>query len=729
MKMKREREIWWVAIFLILVSFFIKRPAIGGMLIDSNKMDLSISNTVRYEGYVVSGDKDSGYYPHTGNQPYDELNVNLSYKPSLYNSWRFEFAGLMNESDYRYEDKGLVAERWHIFNERGDVGLPYRLDLGDFYGFFSYRTLQMSLRGLQIELQPQQSRWNQSIMFLIGSSQYPWNHYQPQDDHTIGLSYLISPSSRSNLAFNIAYTKRKIEGNNANDNRRHLVLGINGLKKIDAFSQKLTLEGEVSFYDGDTDAEHSHDATGYFFQLNGKTEKLPLTYRLRFEDYGRYYTPPGSNVSADRRTYEVHLGWYFPKGVLLRTRWQLYQDQIHSDNHTNTNIWGMNLSGLIPVIKTNLGLDFFFEKRKNQDDSVDEYTYSTSTNFTKNITQTINGRLSASYNYNQTYTQDVSPNITKSIALGMDWTPHLSKGNLTVSPDAGIQQQRASKSLNNTFYTGFNLNFTMGRHSISSSARLQFQDLNPSEDVNNYTWNLNYQYTMKRDVIGFEFNSDFRRPVNTELSDSYKIGIFWTHYFEEHPSGKRGGRSISAQPEVALAGIMGQAPSMNFDLLKIPPGITLIMAQDILNRMGVKGGVSQGNFIIYETRLYEEIDQRQRLVLVTEGKIIKKSVVIINYEASGRIDDLKRTFEYIKQILVKSYGDPTTFYEKGDFGANLSELLQNKEFIRNYEWHFPEGSIRFGIPKRSDRAVRIEIHFGRDFPSIRESQWSLEQIL
>jgi len=144
--MKKRRFLCLILlVFLCLIPA--KKPVLGGMGLDPKKMDLSISNTVRYEGYVVSGDKDTGYYPHTGSQPYDELNIDFSYKPSLYNLWRFEFAGLINESDYRYEDKGLVAERWHIFNERGDVGVPYRLDMGDFYGFFSYRTLQMSLEG------------------------------------------------------------------------------------------------------------------------------------------------------------------------------------------------------------------------------------------------------------------------------------------------------------------------------------------------------------------------------------------------------------------------------------------------------------------------------------------------------------------------------------------------------------------------------------------------------
>jgi len=560
----------------------------------------------------------------------------------------------------------------------------------------------------------------------MGSSQYSWNHFQPDDDHTIGLSYLISKSSSSSIAFNMAYTKRKVDQNSSSDNFRHMVFSINGLKKFNILSQRLTLEGEVSYYDGDIDQEHSHDATGYFLQLSGRARKLPITYRLRFEDYGRYYKPPGACVPSDRRTYEVHLGWYFPKGVLLRTRWQLYQDQIHSENHLNTNIWGMNISGPLPFLKTNLGLDFFFEKKKNQDDSIDEYTYSTTTNLTRNITKTLNARLSGSFT--QTHYPSLSPNIIKSVSCGIDWSPHISRGNFTFSPDAGIQQQRASKSLNNTFYTGFNLNFTIGKHSISSSARLQFQDLKPSEDVNNYTWTLNYHYTMKRDVIVLEFNSDFRRPVNTELSDSYKIGIFWTHYFEKHPEEKREKMAAGAKP-TPIAGILGEAPSMNFDLLQLPPGLTIIRAQDLLSKMGIKEGVKQANFVIYETRLYEEIDQRQRLVLVTEGNILRKAVVIINYEASGRIDDLRRTFDYIKQILIRSYGNPTTFYEKGDFVPNLAELLQNKEFVRNYEWQFPEGILRFGIPKRSDRLIRIEIHFGGEFPNIREPQWGLEQIL
>lgn len=54
---------------------------------------------------------------------------------------------LANTSDYRSDERGGVLERATLFWEKGDAGLPFRLEAGDFYAAQSPRTLQRGLKG------------------------------------------------------------------------------------------------------------------------------------------------------------------------------------------------------------------------------------------------------------------------------------------------------------------------------------------------------------------------------------------------------------------------------------------------------------------------------------------------------------------------------------------------------------------------------------------------------
>ncbi len=707
--------VWTIGIWLICFNSSVWSK------IKQENINFSFLNTVRYENYWAKKNIENSPYQYRGSQEFDEFLLNLNYKHTPYNTWRSEVLGVVNDSKYRSQYNGLVIERWNLFHEQGDVSLPYRVEAGDFMGFFSYRTLQTSLKGVQLELQPQQKNVNHSILFFIGANEPSWRDFTPKDDYTFGGSYLINRSGE-NLGFNVVYNVHKNREDKESPDLQHRVCSITGSKEFSIASQNISLEGEISYYKGDDTSNKTHSAMGYYCQLSGRA-KIPLNYRLKFEDYGRYYSPPGASVASNRRFYELELGFIFPKGLLFTPRWQLSQDRIHSDNRQDTTIYGINLSGPLPL-KLNFSMDSFLEKVKDEDNTVDQSTYSTTINITKFLTKTLNGRLSLAFS--DTQLPHTTSNIQKSVSAGIDWTPLLSEGSFTLSPNIGLQQQSGKNSESNLFYTGFNLNFSIQNHSLSSSVNMEFQDLSPSEDVKTYTWNLTYQYQIKSSTIGLEFDSNFRDPTKSESTESYKIALFWRYNFTKK-------REKTPAPPALLASsppgvLIPERPLKKFDIIALPPRITILQAEDILRTMGLVDGVRQGNLIIYEGQMLEEINQRQRLVLITKDNILEKTVLIIDYQSSGRVDDIKRTFEYIKQILFKEYGTPVSFYEKGDFAHNLSQLIANREFIRNYEWHLPAGIVRLGIPKRSDRKVRIEIHFGRNFPSIKEPQWGLDEV-
>ncbi|MDQ6954447.1 MAG: hypothetical protein Q9M20_03285 [Mariprofundaceae bacterium] len=44
------------------------------------------------------------------------------------------------------------------------------------------------------------------------------------------------------------------------------------------------------------------------------------------------------------------------------------------------------------------------------------------------------------------------------------------------------------------------------------------------------------------------------------------------------------------------------------------------------------------------------------------------------------------------------------------------------------KWKRDGGTLRFGIPRRLDGKVRMELQFGRNFPALKDTLWSLEQV-
>lgn len=87
-----------------------------------------------------------------------------------------------------------------------------------------------------------------------------------------------------------------------------------------------------------------------------------------------------------------------------------------------------------------------------------------------------------------------------------------------------------------------------------------------------------------------------------------------------------------------------------------------------------------------------------------------------------------QTFERVRQALIRRYGAPASIFNRGDFRPTLVEGIQNDQFIRLSEWRTPEGVIRFGIPRRLDRLVRMEVQIARSFPDLTQTRWSFEDL-
>jgi len=82
----------------------------------------------------------------------------------------------------------------------------------------------------------------------------------------------------------------------------------------------------------------------------------------------------------------------------------------------------------------------------------------------------------------------------------------------------------------------------------------------------------------------------------------------------------------------------------------------------------------------------------------------------------------------VRRRLVSEFGRPASFFDRGQFSPALASDLSAERFIRITEWDLPEGVLRFGIPRRLDGVVRMELQFARGFPDPQRSDWSLDSV-
>ena len=164
------------------------------------------------------------------------------------------------------------------------------------------------------------------------------------------------------------------------------------------------------------------------------------------------------------------------------------------------------------------------------------------------------------------------------------------------------------------------------------------------------------------------------------------------------------------------------------DLYLLAPGTPMTEIGTFLAGAGIAGGVAQAGLVVYEATLLEEIDERQRLVLVPQNGGLTTSALIVEFADPTDPAATARAFERVQEALLKRYGPPSFIFERGDFTANLVDDVNADRLIRITEWATDDGTIRLGIPRRLDGQVRMEVQHARNFPPPGDTRWSIEQV-
>ncbi|MSR13772.1 MAG: hypothetical protein EXR86_04255 [Gammaproteobacteria bacterium] len=475
------------------------------------------SNTLRVDHYDVYGPGAQSPYPFEGPMIYDEFGLSLDHQDCEYARWRGQIFGVLNANEYRSSDDDLVPEVLNLTREAGDGVVPYRWELGDYFSYQSYMTQQRSLKGAQLELQPRFGNRVDSLMVFGGANESQWQDLTVGDNYSSGASYLLNSETLGAWSFNAVYNHRSGRALFGELDRDQVVTSAAVERTVAVARQQITFEGEYAHFDGDHDgltdvaSGQSRTGKGYFMELRGFSDALPLDYRLRGERYTKNFRPHGGVVSADRRSAEMHAGWRFDSGLNLRGRYQLYDDLFQTGAEIETRVGGANLSGpLLASLAPNLigQVDFFVQTRGNPTRTIDLRTINLAADFTQPLAAGWFGRLGLFAQDFDDRTLFDADNDTWQATLGADHAFALGPLSGMISPGMMVRLLRDTRPQGDEFQP--TLAFALGyqEHSVGFNYGTFIQERldTGTTDVNTHTVTADYRYTRARHVFGAELN-------------------------------------------------------------------------------------------------------------------------------------------------------------------------------------------------------------------------------
>ena len=685
--------------------------------------------TARYDLYQALGDDSASIFPDEGGQYYFESFVNFRRDISEYESVTGFFGGLFNRSDYRTTEDDVVVERFRTEWEKGDLALPFRATAGDYFGFTSPRTLQRSLKGGQLELQPDFGLGGNaltSVLLFSGLNAPIYRNLEDDQEIFSGGSILVEDPALGSLIVNVVHNYR--EARDFTPEQEQIVTSAAVEIPFELGGQILTFESELGFFTGEHAFSEGRDSdgTGVFAELRGRSRDLPLDYSLLYERYGEDYRPNGATIVPDRESAELHTGWRFDNGLRLRGRAQRFVDGLESTNPIESYVGGLNLTGplangLIPNLS--LQSDAFVRSIDDADGLRDEHSGTATVNLILPFSDSLTGRLGGFYNHTDDEVTDDQFD-TIEISAGTDHVFEIGDLQATVSP--GVVGRQARGGGLNSDEIGPSVAFSLygGGHDFRADYRMLFQNRHGDAlDLFTHDANLAYSYSYGPHRVGVDATLNTRDPDELPSTESYRIGAFYTYSFDHAPRQARAPQPIP-QPRETVADVA----RLDADITALPPGLPLTDALAYLAASGVVGPSQQAGVIVYETPTLEAFSERQRLALVHKGGVLRRVAVIVDFDDVGRPDSLERTFERVREAFIKLYGPPQSSLREGDFTADLADDLNGGRFIRFDEWTLDQGTLRFGIPRRLDRQVRMELQYARDFPATRTGPWSIEEV-
>jgi len=694
------------------------------------------SNTLRGEYYDNDGRNDLSPFPDEKDHWYDELSLDFVRRASPYDTMRAQFAGLYNQSDYRSEFYKFVPERGKFMWEKGDVGLPFRLEVGDFLSGVSYRTQFRTLKGVQLDLQPETDLLGggQSLLMFLGADQPSWRGFHGRKEWSTGASWLVEKSWLGSVSLNEVFNSFEADDADGGDRREQNVLSLAIEREIQFREEKLTLEAEAARFHGEPSmgegTGRDNDDNGYFAQASWDSS-TPLSARVRWERYGRDFQPRGGVSTPNRKTVEGHVGWRFGSGLSLRTRYQHYVDGFQDPNGTDTDVVGFTLAG--PVLSQwveglTTNTSGFIRSTENADGTTDSET----TNLQMSVSKPIFGGWSLTpstfLQRDESHVPDGRSTRTVQGGVSLDHAVDLLGWEGAGSIGFVARRLRGAGTDSDEYLPTAALHVTRGPHALGVDLGLQSQQrrIGDATDSDTYTCAANYAYQWGSHTLGAEVRYEVHRHSPGDDCNAFMAALYWTYDFGFQLKTPR----RATEPEVQLVSqpTAPRRPDLEA-LLDLVPGMPLDEAVRAAESWGLRKPTRLPTAVVFDTWLMTDVQQRQRVALVFDkSKTVTKAALIIDIEDAGEPETVRQLFEKVRSKLVRTFGQPVVLHEEGEFTPALLADLNMGRFIRLNEWETRSGVLRFGIPRRLDRTVRMEVQHARRFPALRQTQWSVQEV-
>lgn len=699
------------------------------------------SNTLRGTVYDAHGAGSGSPYPFEGDMYFDELTMFFNKQDSEYSNWRGEITGLYNvNDDYRTGDFGLVPERINLTRESGESGLPFRAEVGDYFAYYSFLTLQRSLKGVQLELQPfNTDRQQHSFVLSSGALESNWRDLTFQDDYFNGLSWLMQDQKLGSWSVNFAHNFRDNSFKAGTLDRNQYVISVSGEVPFTLAAHQISIEAEAAHFSGDHEglsgaaSGQERSDNGYLVEMRGNHQQLPWDYRFRFEHYGQDFRPHGAVVSSDRQSFELHSGWRFNSGIRMRARAQLFQDAYETNNRLRTRTYGINLTG--PVLQSyypglNARLDAFIQNRDNELITVSQLTQTIRLDLNAPLPRDWTGRMSVFLRNVKNRLARPGDSLTREVTIGADHAFNIAGWLGYITPGFTLRTIRKGDNESEELRPSLAMRLNRDAHSLNMNYGSLLQDRRArfnGIDVDTHTFNMDYRYRFNQHTLGLEANVRGRDPEPGESTEAYRISAFWSMEFDR-PARALSQRSTDSG--ISSTGVASTALTANLilNLNQLGPGANAASIDKSLENTGISKAVEQSGYSVYEAAVFSDIFRRQRLALQYRAGILMKSAVIIDFDDVGNRDSNSQVYERVRQALIRELGSPARTFDQGDFSVNLARDVNAERFIRITEWITDKGKIRFGIPRRLDGQVRMEIQHDFNFSAPRDTLWSVEEV-
>ena len=700
---------------------------------ESEGWDWRGETNLRIEQYDVRGDRTASPYPFTGGHETLGISFDGEKRSNPFDFSRFSFTGTYSDSRYYSAKDGFFPERINFTHQSGTSALPYQAQAGDYLGAFSLRTLQTSLRGGFVELQPQSNTKDQrhSFQLLSGAAGQNYRQFQVRDNWFNGASYLFEDRKLGRYSLNWVSNFRQGEEVSGALGRQQNVWSGAAEVPFTLGLQNLRFETEVARFSGDHDGSagaasgQDRKGSGFSTELSsrGTKELAPLNWRVKFERNGQDFRPAGGVVSPDRISREGYAGWRFASGLNLRGRLQMYRDGWDSGNLTSTNTGGLTLTGplfaaLLPGWTGNL--DTYLRTIRNQAAPTDTRVFSARANASRTLSKGVTLRLGFGYLDRDPRATPAGGSITRDVLATLSHAMQWGDWRGSVSYGGTIRQINGSPAAARQFLPLGSVSMAQGPHSVQGS--LSYAHLNQRDplqtDTRNTSIALAYRYDLPQNKLGAEFQTNYRNAIPGSSTEAYRLMFTWTHLFEKEKLAQFGRAPLGAAPGTGA-----------LDLRELAPGKPLLGLEKRFEVLGLRSPIRPApNLVVHDSRVLDEIDQRQRVAIQTLGGDIERAGLVIEFDDIGSVNTVAQTFERVRQALIRRYGAPASVFNRGDFRATLADDVNTDQFIRLSEWRTPDGVIRFGIPRRLDRIVRMEVQIARSFPDPTQTRWSFEDL-